>query len=159
MCFCFLICLCAKVACYRCKLGRNIWWNFLCASSFLKKTKGAPEARKQASEVMKIFFSDPENRRKRSLSLKGTPFFSLSQASTQNKNWGSSSNLILRFSCFSGVKFFCSNCGEEGHRKFYCPKLKRKKGAVKFSCSMCGKKGHNKRSCSRKTEGYICFLC
>ncbi|XP_078152397.1 zinc knuckle (CCHC-type) family protein isoform X2 [Carex rostrata] len=96
----------------------------------IKKTKGAPEARKQASEVMKIFFSDPENRRKRSLSLKG-------------------------------VKFFCSNCGEEGHRKFYCPKLKRKKGAVKFSCSLCGKKGHNKRSCSRKTEGakFRCSYC
>jgi hypothetical protein len=31
--------------------------NFLCAFLFLKKTTGAPEARKRASEVMKVFFS------------------------------------------------------------------------------------------------------
>jgi hypothetical protein len=43
---------------------------FMCLS-LLKKTKGAPEARKKASEVMKVFFSDPENRHKRSLSMKG----------------------------------------------------------------------------------------
>ncbi|KAJ4780512.1 Zinc knuckle (CCHC-type) family protein [Rhynchospora pubera] len=96
----------------------------------IKKTKGAPEARKQASEIMKIFFSDPENRRKRSLSMKG-------------------------------VKFFCSNCGEEGHRKFYCPLSKHKKSTVKFRCSLCGKRGHNRRSCSSKAEGekFRCSHC
>ncbi|CAL5398957.1 unnamed protein product [Camellia sinensis] len=38
----------------------------------IKKTKGTAAARKHASEAMKAFFSDPENRRKRSVSMKGT---------------------------------------------------------------------------------------
>ncbi|KAJ3695026.1 hypothetical protein LUZ60_000403 [Juncus effusus] len=86
----------------------------------IKKTKGTAEARKKASEDMKEFFINPENRIKRSLSMKG-------------------------------VKFYCSNCGQQGHRKFYCPILKQTKGSVNFKCSLCGKKGHNKRTCSKKT--------
>lgn len=38
----------------------------------IKKTKGTAAARKHASEAMKAFFSDPENRRKRGVSMKGT---------------------------------------------------------------------------------------
>lgn len=37
----------------------------------LQKSKGSVDARKHASESMKAFFSDPENRRKRSISMKG----------------------------------------------------------------------------------------
>ncbi|CAM8922231.1 unnamed protein product [Rhodiola kirilowii] len=40
----------------------------------IRKTKGTAEARKRASESMKTFFSDPENRRKRSISMKGQCF-------------------------------------------------------------------------------------
>ncbi|CAM8912796.1 unnamed protein product [Rhodiola kirilowii] len=40
----------------------------------IKKTKGTAEARKRASESMKTFFSDPENRRKRSISMRGQCF-------------------------------------------------------------------------------------
>ncbi|XP_071736482.1 uncharacterized protein [Rutidosis leptorrhynchoides] len=36
----------------------------------IKKSKGSIDARKQASESMKAFFSDPENRRRRSISMK-----------------------------------------------------------------------------------------
>ncbi|CAA0841478.1 zinc knuckle (CCHC-type) family protein [Striga hermonthica] len=41
----------------------------------IKKTKGTADARKRASEAMKSYFSDPENRRKRSISMKGIKFF------------------------------------------------------------------------------------
>uniref|UniRef100_A0A0D9YE28 CCHC-type domain-containing protein n=1 Tax=Oryza glumipatula TaxID=40148 RepID=A0A0D9YE28_9ORYZ len=60
----------------------------------IKKTKGTAAARKHASETQKAFFSNPENRLKRSIAMKG-------------------------------VKFFCSKCGQEGHRSFYCPTAER----------------------------------
>ncbi|KAF6168486.1 hypothetical protein GIB67_005038 [Kingdonia uniflora] len=41
----------------------------------IKKTKRTPEARKQASEFMTAFFSDPENRRKRSITMKGQKIY------------------------------------------------------------------------------------
>ncbi|KAJ0638232.1 hypothetical protein HanOQP8_Chr17g0682951 [Helianthus annuus] len=37
----------------------------------IKKSKGSADARKHASQSMKAFFTDPENRRKRSISMKG----------------------------------------------------------------------------------------
>lgn len=36
-----------------------------------QKAKGSAEARKRTSEALKAFFSDPENRRKRSIAMKG----------------------------------------------------------------------------------------
>lgn len=85
----------------------------------IKKTKGSDAARKQASEAMKAFFRDPENRRKRSISMKG-------------------------------IKFYCSNCGREGHRRNNCPELV-KNGSVnrRFKCRLCGKHGHNRRTCQK----------
>ncbi|MBA0782843.1 hypothetical protein Gotri_000666, partial [Gossypium trilobum] len=41
----------------------------------IKKAKGTAAARKRVSEALKDFFSDPENRRKRSISMKGVNFF------------------------------------------------------------------------------------
>ncbi|BBG94212.1 zinc knuckle CCHC-type family protein [Prunus dulcis] len=38
----------------------------------IKKAKGTAAARKRASEALKVFFSDPENRRKRSIAMKDT---------------------------------------------------------------------------------------
>ncbi|XP_021299609.1 uncharacterized protein LOC110428188 isoform X2 [Herrania umbratica] len=38
----------------------------------IKKAKGTAAARKRVSEALKAFFSDPENRRKRSISMKDT---------------------------------------------------------------------------------------
>ncbi|XP_078432182.1 zinc knuckle (CCHC-type) family protein [Wolffia australiana] len=99
----------------------------------IKKTKGTPEARKQASEAMKAFFSDPENRKSRSLSMKG-------------------------------VKYFCSHCGEEGHRRHYCPSLSKGSGKRQFHCRICGEEGHNKRTCPKNVARaescqHRCKLC
>lgn len=85
----------------------------------IKKTKGMPTARKQASESMKAFFKNPENRHLRSVSMKG-------------------------------IKFYCKNCGGEGHRRHYCPALKEDRTIDRrYECRLCGEKGHNRRTCSK----------
>ncbi|XP_050238988.1 uncharacterized protein LOC126688366 [Mercurialis annua] len=84
----------------------------------IKKAKGTAAARKHASETLKAFFSDPENRHKRSIAMKG-------------------------------VKFYCGNCGREGHRTFYCPEFKDSSIDRRFRCRLCGVKGHNKRTCPK----------
>ncbi|KAK6139297.1 hypothetical protein DH2020_026956 [Rehmannia glutinosa] len=84
----------------------------------IKKTKGTAAARKHASEAMKSYFSDPENRRKRSIAMKG-------------------------------IKFYCRNCGGEGHRRNYCPEVKIKVIDRRFRCRLCGEKGHNRRTCPK----------
>ncbi|XP_048227010.1 uncharacterized protein LOC107261319 isoform X2 [Ricinus communis] len=84
----------------------------------IKKAKGTVAARKHTSETLKAFFSDPENRRKRSIAMKG-------------------------------VRFYCSNCGREGHRKHYCPELKDSMTDRQFRCGLCGEKGHNRRTCPK----------
>jgi hypothetical protein len=38
---------------------------------YMKRTKGTAAARKHASETQKAFFRDPENRLKRSITMKG----------------------------------------------------------------------------------------
>lgn len=83
----------------------------------IKKAKGTAAARKRASDAMKDYFCDPENRRKRSISMKG-------------------------------VKFYCRNCGREGHRRNYCPEV-HKLIDKRFRCRLCGRKGHNRRTCPR----------
>uniref|UniRef100_A0A0D3EDV4 CCHC-type domain-containing protein n=3 Tax=Brassica TaxID=3705 RepID=A0A0D3EDV4_BRAOL len=102
----------------------------------IKKAKGTPAARKHASETMKTFFSNAENREKRSLSMKG-------------------------------VKFYCKNCGQEGHRRFYCPELDTNADR-RFRCRVCGGKGHNRRTCPKSksmvskgisTRNHQCGIC
>ncbi|XP_004514778.1 uncharacterized protein [Cicer arietinum] len=84
-------------------------------SRSLKKAKRTVSARKHASKTMKAYFSDPINRQKRSVAMKG-------------------------------VKFYCHNCGREGHRRNYCPELN---GLIdrRFTCKLCGEKGHNRKTC------------
>ncbi|KAM0932686.1 putative nucleotidyltransferase, Ribonuclease H [Dioscorea sansibarensis] len=84
----------------------------------IKKAKRTAAARKQASETMKAFFSNPENRHKRSIAMKG-------------------------------VKFYCRHCGQEGHRRHYCPTLRKTSGNIRFKCQICGERGHNRRTCGR----------
>ncbi|KAM0903726.1 hypothetical protein ACQ4PT_018489 [Festuca glaucescens] len=84
----------------------------------IKRTKGTPAARNDASEKQKAFFRDPENRLKRSIAMKG-------------------------------VKFYCSKCGQEGHRSFYCPTMREISTRVQFRCRLCGGKGHNSRTCGK----------
>ncbi|CAH8285969.1 unnamed protein product [Eruca vesicaria subsp. sativa] len=102
----------------------------------IKKAKGTPAARKHASETMKTFFSNPENREQRSLSMKG-------------------------------IKFYCKNCGQEGHRRHYCPELDSKADR-RFRCRVCGGKGHNRRTCPKSksmvtkgisTRYHRCGIC
>ncbi|XP_020876168.1 uncharacterized protein LOC9307998 isoform X2 [Arabidopsis lyrata subsp. lyrata] len=102
----------------------------------IKKAKGTPAARKHASESMKAFFSDPDNREQRSLSMKG-------------------------------VKFYCKNCGQEGHRRHYCPELGTNADR-RFRCRGCGGKGHNRRTCPKSksmvtkgisTRHHQCGIC
>nr|DAD31174.1 TPA_asm: hypothetical protein HUJ06_010025 [Nelumbo nucifera] len=103
----------------------------------IKRAKGTAAARKRASESLKAFFRDPENRRKRSIAMKG-------------------------------VKFYCSNCGQEGHRRHYCPGLEDILAGRKFRCRLCGERGHNRRTCqkSRSDESkrrdqrrHCCKIC
>ncbi|KAF5746685.1 hypothetical protein HS088_TW06G00857 [Tripterygium wilfordii] len=84
----------------------------------IKKAKGTAASRKRASEALKAFFSDPENRRMRSIAMKG-------------------------------VKFYCGNCGREGHRRFYCPEIKGSSIDRRFRCRLCGERGHNRRTCPK----------
>ncbi|KAH9609177.1 hypothetical protein KSS87_002403 [Heliosperma pusillum] len=100
----------------------------------IKKTKRTVAARKQASEALKTFFSDPENRRRRSISMKG-------------------------------AKFFCKNCGQEGHRSNYCPKHGKDLDR-RFRCGLCGERGHNRKTCGRPSlpkqrilQHYHCGAC
>ncbi|KAL3824164.1 hypothetical protein ACJIZ3_020193 [Penstemon smallii] len=82
----------------------------------IKKSKGTAAARKHASEAMKSYFSDPDNRLKRSIAMRG-------------------------------VKFYCRNCGKEGHRRNYCPEVEKNELDRRFKCRLCGEKGHNRRTC------------
>ncbi|KAL1189143.1 hypothetical protein V5N11_032558 [Cardamine amara subsp. amara] len=102
----------------------------------IKKAKGTPAARKNASEFMKTFFNNPKNREQRSLSMKG-------------------------------IKFYCKNCGQEGHRRHYCPELDTNADR-RFRCRVCGEKGHNRRTCSKSksmvtkgisTRHHQCGIC
>lgn len=53
------------------------------------------------------------------------------------------------FLCFPGVKFYCRNCGDEGHRRHYCPTLWQYSNKLQFKCRLCGEKGHNRRTCGK----------
>lgn len=68
-----------------------------------------------------------------------------------------------------GVRFYCRNCGREGHRRYYCPELKDGLTDRRFRCRICGEKGHNRRTCpksrlmsSRKNtvrRHHLCKIC
>ncbi|XP_026419103.1 uncharacterized protein LOC113315004 isoform X1 [Papaver somniferum] len=91
----------------------------------IKKAKGTAEARKRASDSVKAFFLNPENRRKRSIAMKG-------------------------------VRFYCSNCGREGHRRHYCPELIKDGSLIrKFKCGLCGERGHNRKTCCKLRSSQI----
>ena len=51
--------------------------------------------------------------------------------------------------CIAGVKFRCKQCGQEGHRRHFCPELgyvKKEKERV-YRCGMCQQLGHTRRQC------------
>ncbi|KAK3026623.1 hypothetical protein RJ639_040650 [Escallonia herrerae] len=67
-----------------------------------------------------------------------------------------------------GVKFYCKNCGHEGHRRHYCPELQDTTKERRFRCRLCGERGHNRRTClkskpkheeSRVPRHHCCRIC
>lgn len=103
----------------------------------MKRAKRTAAARQHISETLKVFFSNPENRLKRSLSMKG-------------------------------IKIRCTNCGQEGHRRHYCPSLKDVIGKSWYTCRICGQTGHNRQTCRQNKENikhrtyskrYSCGIC
>ncbi|KAM7252243.1 hypothetical protein ACFE04_024126 [Oxalis oulophora] len=113
----------------------------------IKKAKGTAAARKHTSETLKAFFSDPENRRKRSISMKGVNFFC--------GNCGREGH--RKFYCPEfrdspiDKRFRCRICGEKGHNKRSCSKsrLIYYKSSLKrhYRCSICRETGHDSRTC------------
>ncbi|KAL5759597.1 hypothetical protein ACOSQ2_018435 [Xanthoceras sorbifolium] len=116
----------------------------------IKKAKGTAAARKRHSEAMKAFFSDPENRRKLSISMKGVRFYC--------KHCGREGH--RKFYCPElkdspiDRRFRCRLCGEKGHNRRTCPKsmLSNHKGKVtRHHCRICRERGHNSRTCPQVT--------
>ncbi|KAK4792345.1 hypothetical protein SAY86_022780 [Trapa natans] len=118
--------------------------------SAIKRTKGTPAARKRASEVQKAFFSDPENRRKRSTAMKGAKFYcSYCGREGHRRHYCPElkDSLIDR-------RFRCRICGEKGHNRRTCRSLglisTKERVTRLHCCTICGRKGHNQRTCPEK---------
>ncbi|TXG56413.1 hypothetical protein EZV62_017726 [Acer yangbiense] len=76
----------------------------------IKKVKGTAAARKRASEAMTAFFSDPENRRKRSIAMKGVRFYC--------KHCGREGHRRFYWATIAGhalETYTCRFCGDKGH--------------------------------------------
>lgn len=152
-------------------------WNKECPNSyllpFIQKAKGTAAARKHASETLKAFFSDPENRQKRSIAMKGELMCSLNRQKwtvvlcfLSLCKYHALAVLLLFILPFfiwistdfhlddAGVRFYCKHCGREGHRKFYCPELKDGLTDRGFKCRLCGERGHNRRTCPKSRLSY-----
>lgn len=59
-----------------------------------------------------------------------------------------SANFFFHKLLSPGVKFCCNHCGEEGHRRHYCP-LRKASGKLQSRCRSCGESGHNRRTCGK----------
>ncbi|XP_059447425.1 uncharacterized protein LOC132178869 [Corylus avellana] len=113
----------------------------------IKKAKGTAAARRRASEALKAFFSDPENRRKRSIAMKGVQFYC--------RNCGREGH--RRHYCpelkdsLIGRRFKCRLCGEKGHNRRTCRKSRSSNqgNTIKRNhrCRICYQSGHNRRTC------------
>ncbi|KAL3654197.1 hypothetical protein CASFOL_003878 [Castilleja foliolosa] len=120
----------------------------------IKKSKGTDAARKQASDSMKSYFSDPENRRKRSISMKGIKFHCRNcggEGHRSNSCPEIQTKVVDR-------RFKCRLCGEKGHNRQTCPKSKSNFEEIEIKvlrnhrCKICGQSGHNRRTCPQPAE-------
>ncbi|XP_028800420.1 uncharacterized protein LOC114755723 [Neltuma alba] len=134
----------------------------------IKKSKGTDAARKRTSETMKAFFSNPENRHKRSIAMRGVNFFCQNCGREGHRRHYCpelKGSLVDR-------QFTCQLCGEKGHNRRTCSKLRighRNGRTVKLHrCKICRRYGHNRRTCpqlvgtSKTTASprpYKCCLC
>ncbi|CAO2197857.1 unnamed protein product [Urochloa humidicola] len=125
----------------------------------IKRTKGTAAARKRASETQKAFFSNPENRLKRSNAMKGVKFYCSKCRQEGHRSFYCPT--VRKDS--ARVQFKCRLCGMEGHNSRTCGKQKSEKQQQRQPrhCSRCGEKGHNRRNCPRSidvdigTSGYM----
>ncbi|KAL6614617.1 hypothetical protein ACP70R_036887 [Stipagrostis hirtigluma subsp. patula] len=101
---------------------------------------------------MKLIHQNPELHAQRVAAIKrakGTTSARKQASETQKAFFRNPENRLKRSIAMKGVKFYCSECGEEGHRSFYCPTVRKVSGKVQFRCSLCGEKGHNSRTCGK----------
>ncbi|KAG8663223.1 uncharacterized protein LOC110608485 [Manihot esculenta] len=118
----------------------------------IKRAKGTAAARKHTSETLKAFFSDPENRRKRSIAMKGVKFYcGHCGREGHRKHYCPElkDSLIDR-------RFRCRLCGEKGHNRRTCRKSRtsnHNKGTItkQHRCKICHQSGHNRRTCPKLT--------
>ncbi|CAN4094702.1 unnamed protein product [Withania somnifera] len=117
----------------------------------ITKAKGTPAARKRASESMKNYFRDPNNRRKRSMSMKGVKFHCRNCGQE-----GHRSNYCPDIRDNLDRHYRCGLCGTKGHNRRTCLKssLIVPKTTVKVNhrCSKCQRSGHNRKTCQKKNE-------
>ncbi|XP_057457656.1 uncharacterized protein LOC130748455 [Lotus japonicus] len=135
----------------------------------IKKAKGTVAARQHASKTMKVFFSDPINRQKRSLAMKGVKFYCQTCGREGHRRHYCpelKDSLIVS-------QFTCSVCGGKGHNRRTCRKLKisHNNGGVTnhHRCKICSQYGHNRRTCPQvvsnkrrditSRRAYKCRLC
>ncbi|KAK1282472.1 hypothetical protein QJS10_CPB22g00827 [Acorus calamus] len=127
------------------------------------------------SKRMKLIHGDPKLHAERVAAIKkakGTAEARKQASETMKAFFRDPGNRLKRSIAMKGVKFHCGNCGEEGHRKFYCPALRKSSKKMQFRCRLCGKGGHNRRTCeqsksvkvepeSKKDEisGHNCSIC
>ncbi|XP_027153415.1 uncharacterized protein LOC113753459 isoform X2 [Coffea eugenioides] len=104
------------------------------------------------SRRMKIIHSDPLLRAQRSAAIKkvkGTPAARRQASEAMKKYFRDPENRQRRSISMKGVKFYCQNCGREGHRRNYCPEVQNELRDGQFTCGLCGEKGHNRRTCRK----------
>ncbi|XP_065861401.1 uncharacterized protein [Euphorbia lathyris] len=115
----------------------------------IKKAKGTAAARKHTSETLKAFFSDPENRHKRSVAMKGVNFFC-----NHCGREGHRKHYCPEFKDDSlDRRFRCRLCGKKGHNRRTCPKSRmsshKSTGRRRYHCKICHTRGHNRRTCPK----------
>ncbi|XP_058084694.1 uncharacterized protein LOC131232468 isoform X2 [Magnolia sinica] len=107
------------------------------------------------SKRMKILHRDPTLHAQRVAAIKkakGTAAARKKASETMKTFFRHPENRIKRSMSMIGIKFYCSNCGEEGHRRNRCPALEESLGG-RHKCRLCGIKGHNRRTCPKSRLG------
>ncbi|CAK8561541.1 unnamed protein product [Lathyrus sativus] len=104
------------------------------------------------SKRMKIIHQDPILQAQRVVAIKKAKRTVLARkhaSKTMKAFFSDPINRQNRSIAMKGVKFYCQNCGREGHRRHYCPELKDGLIDRRFTCRLCGEKGHNRRTCDK----------
>ncbi|CAM6028995.1 unnamed protein product [Sphagnum balticum] len=141
----------------------------------ISRTLKALEKRTGAiSRRVKKQHQDPEMHARMVDAMKRTKRTESSRLNISNKQklfFMNPENRRMRGLQMKGVPFFCKHCGQEGHRRHYCPDLGyRKKDFVsphrQYCCSLCKKPGHRRTNCPERgeTKGdkrgrYKCGIC